>query len=55
MTDFATFYLVFNDEVPLFQNDNIRKAFQIGFDREALAYQISTTAPCRRRGSCPMG
>jgi oligopeptide transport system substrate-binding protein len=39
-TTFACFYLSFNEDVPIFKNRNIRKAFQIGFDRRALAEKI---------------
>lgn len=39
-TNFAVFYLVFNYDVPIFQNKNIRRALQMGFDQEALTQQI---------------
>ena len=39
-TNFATFYLVFNNELPIFQNENIRRAFQMGFDQQTLTQQI---------------
>ena len=39
-SNFATFYLVFNYDLPIFQNENIRRAFQMGFDQKALTQQI---------------
>ena len=38
-TDFATFYMAFNEEPDIFQNANIRKAIQIGFDRDGSGLQ----------------
>ena len=32
--------MVLNYEVPIFQNENIRRAIQMGFDRDALSNQI---------------
>jgi oligopeptide transport system substrate-binding protein len=37
---FATFYLVFNYDLPIFQNENIRRALQMGFDQQTLTQQI---------------
>jgi oligopeptide transport system substrate-binding protein len=55
ITFFATFYMVGNQKLPAFQNLNIRKAIQIGYDRDALVNQIlkngSPTAP----GLVPFG
>jgi oligopeptide transport system substrate-binding protein len=39
-SNFATFYLVFNNDLPIFQNENIRRAFQMGFDQQTLTQQI---------------
>ena len=39
-SNFATFYLVFNNDLPLFQNENIRRAFQMGFDQQTLTQEI---------------
>jgi oligopeptide transport system substrate-binding protein len=39
-TEFASYYLAFNEDLDIFQNANIRKAFQIGFNRADLAYKI---------------
>src|SRR5215218_7846179 len=40
MVMFATSYLDMNQDSPAFRNENIRKAMQIGFDRDALADEI---------------
>jgi oligopeptide transport system substrate-binding protein len=37
---FSTGYLTFNFDEPIFQNENVRKAVQMGFDRAALNYKI---------------
>jgi oligopeptide transport system substrate-binding protein len=39
-SNFATFFLVFNYDLPLFQNENIRRAFQMGFDQQTLTQEI---------------
>ena len=39
-SNFATFYLVFNNDLPIFQNENIRRAFQMGFDQQTLTQEI---------------
>jgi oligopeptide transport system substrate-binding protein len=54
-TEFASFYLVFNEAVPIFQNQNIRKAFQMGFDREALVNDIINTGAEAATGIVPPG
>jgi oligopeptide transport system substrate-binding protein len=54
-TYFSTFYLVFNEELPLFQNENVRKAFQMGFDREALANDILNNGSEAAGGFVPAG
>jgi oligopeptide transport system substrate-binding protein len=54
-TYFATFYLVFNSRVPLFQNENIRRAFQIGWDRRALTDQILQNGSEPASGFVPEG
>jgi len=55
-TEFATFYLVFNEEaVPIFQNENVRRAFQIGFDREALVNEILNDGSVVPTGFVPDG
>lgn len=52
---FATFWLTFNQENEVFQNENIRKAFQAGFDREALANQILNDGSVAATGFVPEG
>jgi oligopeptide transport system substrate-binding protein len=54
-TTFVCFYISFNEEVPAFQNANIRKAFQIGFDRNALAQQILNDGSEGATGYVPKG
>jgi oligopeptide transport system substrate-binding protein len=55
VTEFASFYLAFNEEVPLFRNANIRKAFQIGFNRADLAYKIYNDGSVPATGLVPDG
>ena len=54
-TYFATFYLVFNSKVPFFQNENIRRAFQIGWDQRALTDQILQNGSEPASGFVPAG
>ena len=55
-TEFASFYMVFNEEaVPIFQNENVRRAFQIGFDREAMVNQILNDGSTPPTGLVPDG
>ncbi len=54
-TEFATFYLAFNEDVPAFQNQNVRKAFQMGFDREALVNDILNNGSEAATGVVPPG
>ena len=54
-TYFVDFYLVFNYKEPIFQNENIRRAFQVGFDREALANQILNDGSEAATGYVPDG
>jgi oligopeptide transport system substrate-binding protein len=54
-TEFASFYLAFNEDLPLFQNVNIRKAFQIGFNRADLAYKIYNDGAVPATGLVPDG
>ena len=54
-TSFATYYLVFNEELEIFQNANIRKAFQMSFDRAALAYKIYNDGSVPATGLVPDG
>jgi oligopeptide transport system substrate-binding protein len=54
-TYFACFYLVFNYALPFFKNANIRKAFQVGFDREAITNQILNDGSAPAPGYVPAG
>lgn len=55
-TEFACFYLTFNEKaVPIFQNVNVRRAFQIGFDREALVNNIINDGSKAAEGFVPDG
>jgi oligopeptide transport system substrate-binding protein len=54
-TEFATFYMVFNEDLEIFQNANIRKAFQIGYDRAALCYKIINDGNVPATGIVPDG
>jgi oligopeptide transport system substrate-binding protein len=54
-TTFVCFYLSFNEEVPAFRNVNIRKAFQIGYDRNALAQKILNDGSESATGLVPDG
>jgi oligopeptide transport system substrate-binding protein len=54
-SEFATFYLVFNEKIEIFQNANVRKAFQIGFDRKAHAEQILNDGSVQATGLVPPG
>ncbi len=55
-TEFATFYLAFNQEaVPIFNNPKVRRAFMIGFDREALVNEIINDGSVAATGLVPDG
>jgi oligopeptide transport system substrate-binding protein len=54
-TEFASFYLAFNEDLDIFQNANIRKAFQIGYDRAALCYKITNDGNVPATGLVPDG
>jgi oligopeptide transport system substrate-binding protein len=55
MTVFATSYLDMNQDNPAFHNENIRKAMQIGFDRDALADKILNDGSVGAEGYIPPG
>ena len=52
---FATYYMVGNQAEKIFQNLNIRKAIQIGYDREALVNQILKDGSPAATGLIPDG
>lgn len=55
-TELTCFYMVFNEEaVPIFKNPNIRKAFQLGFDREAMVQRIINDGSAPATGLVPIG
>jgi oligopeptide transport system substrate-binding protein len=54
-TNFAVFYLVFNYELPFFQNEDIRRAFQLGFDRKALTDKVLNDGSEPALGLVPAG
>ena len=54
-TIFATSYLDMNQDNPAFRNENIRKAMQIGFDRDALAEEILNDGSVGAEGYIPPG
>ena len=55
MVMFATSYLDMNQHNPAFRNENIRKAMQIGFDRDALAEEILNDGSAPAEGYIPPG
>jgi oligopeptide transport system substrate-binding protein len=55
ITFFATFYMVGNQKLPVFRNANVRKAIQIGYDREALVNQILKNGSPAAPGLVPFG
>jgi oligopeptide transport system substrate-binding protein len=54
-TFFASFYMVGNQKLPLFRNVNVRKAIQIGYDRDALCNQILKNGSPSAPGYVPFG
>lgn len=55
-SEFAVFYITFNEKsIPLFDNVNIRKAFQIGFDREQLVKELLNDGSVAAEGFVPEG
>src|SRR5215208_4464569 len=55
ITFFATFYMVGNQKLDIFQNLDIRKAIQIGYDRDALVNQILKNGSAPATGLVPEG
>ena len=54
-TFFASFYMVGNQKEKIFQNLNVRKAIQIGYDRDALVNQILKNGSPSASGLVPFG
>jgi oligopeptide transport system substrate-binding protein len=55
ITFFASFYMVGNQKEKIFQNLNVRKAIQIGYDRDALCNQILKNGSPAAPGYVPFG
>jgi oligopeptide transport system substrate-binding protein len=55
LTTFSTFYLVGNQKEKIFQNLNVRKAIQIGYDRDAFVNQILKNGSAAAPGYVPFG
>jgi oligopeptide transport system substrate-binding protein len=55
ITFFASFYMVGNQKEKIFQNLNIRKAIQIGYDRDALVNKILKNGSAAATGLVPDG
>ena len=55
LTFFASFYMVGNEKEKIFQNVNVRKAIQIGYDRDALVNQILKDGSSSAPGLVPFG
>ncbi len=53
MVMFSTSYLEMNQSNPAFRNENIRKAIQIGFDREILADKVLNDGSVGAEGYVP--
>ena len=54
-TEFASFYLGFNEAIGIFQNPNVRKAFMMGFDRESMVNKIINDGSKAATGIVPDG
>jgi oligopeptide transport system substrate-binding protein len=55
ITQFATGWLTFNRNVPILQNENIRRALQMGFDRAAMNDKILNNGSEAATGLVPDG
>jgi oligopeptide transport system substrate-binding protein len=55
ITFFANYYMVGNEKYKIFQNLNVRKAIQIGWDRDALVNQILKDGSAAATGYVPYG
>jgi oligopeptide transport system substrate-binding protein len=53
VVEFVTWWFVMNFEDEVFQNENIRRALQIGFDRDALAEKILNDGSVGAEGIVP--
>jgi oligopeptide transport system substrate-binding protein len=55
ITQFATGYLTFNFDVPIFKNKNVRQAVQMGFNRAAMNYKFLKNGSEPATGLVPDG
>jgi oligopeptide transport system substrate-binding protein len=55
ITQFATGWLTFNHDVPIFKNENVRRAIQMGFDRAAMNNKILNNGSKPATGLVPDG
>jgi oligopeptide transport system substrate-binding protein len=55
ITQFATGWLSFNQDVPIFKNENVRRAIQMGFDRAAMNFKILNNGSEPATGLVPDG
>ena len=55
ITQFATGWLTFNRDVPIFKNENVRRAIQMGFDRAAMNNKILNNGSEPATGLVPDG
>jgi oligopeptide transport system substrate-binding protein len=55
ITQFATGWLSFNFDVPILQNENVRRAIQMGFDRAAMNNKILNNGSVAATGLVPDG
>jgi oligopeptide transport system substrate-binding protein len=55
ITQFATGWLTFNQDVPIFKNENVRRAIQMGFDRAAMNFKILNDGSEPATGLVPDG
>lgn len=54
-TEASCFYLAFNEDVEIFKNTNVRKAFQMGFDRKSMVNDIINDGSNPATGLVPDG
>ena len=54
-TELTCFYLAFNEKVEIFKNAKVRKAFQLGFDRDAMVKKIINDGSKPATGLVPDG
>jgi oligopeptide transport system substrate-binding protein len=55
ITSFVTGYLTYNFDVPIFKNENVRRAIQMGFDRATMNYKLINNGSEPATGLVPDG